>query len=121
MPSSSIAAETQRRDRDYVARARAVAPLIEAAAPHIEAERELVPEVVAALHDAGLFRMMMPGWLGGGETAPSVFAEVIETIARADASTAWCLCQMDVCSISSVYLAREVAAEVFGPERSALA
>jgi alkylation response protein AidB-like acyl-CoA dehydrogenase len=99
----------------------ALAPLIGAAAPRIETGRELPEEVVAALHEAGLFRMMMPGWLGGGEAPPSVFVEVIETIARADASTAWCLCQMDVCSISSVYLAREIALEVFGPERSALA
>lgn len=121
MSLSSTAAAARSDDLDYVARARAVAPLIEAAAPRIEAERELATEVVAALHDAGLFRMMMPGWLGGGEAPPSVFVEVIETIARADASTAWCLCQMDVCSIASVYLAREIAAEVFGPERSALA
>ena len=120
MPASSIA-ELPQPEADYVARACAVAPLIAAAAPRIEAERELAPEVMAALHDAGLFRMMMPGWLGGGEAPPSVFVEVIETIARADASTAWCLCQMDVCSIASVYLPREVAAEVFGPERSALA
>jgi alkylation response protein AidB-like acyl-CoA dehydrogenase len=121
MSLSSTAAAARSDDTDYVARARALAPLIEAAAPRIEAERELAPEVVAALHESGLFRMMMPGWLGGGETPPSVFVEVIETIARADASTAWCLCQMDVCSIASVYLPREVAAEVFGPERSALA
>ena len=121
MPSSSIAAETECRDTDYFARARALVPLIEAAAPRTEAGRELADDVVAALHEAGLFRMMMPDWLGGGEAPPSVFVEVIETIARADASTAWCLCQMDVCSIASVYLAREVAAEVFGPEQSALA
>ena len=106
---------------DYVERARSLAPLIEAAAPRTEAGRELAPEVVAALHDAGLFRMMMPGWLGGGEALPSVFAEVVEAIARADASPAWCLCQMDVCSIASVYLDREAAEEVFRPKGSALA
>jgi indole-3-acetate monooxygenase len=120
MSASSIAA-IPHPEIDYVARARAVAPLIEAAAGRTEAGRELVPDVVAALHDAGLFRMMMPGWLGGGETPPSVFAETIEAIARADASTAWCLCQMSVCSIASVYLDRKVAEEVFGPERAALA
>jgi len=119
MPASPIA--IPKPETDYVERARSLAPLIEAAAPRTEAERELAPEVVAALHEAGLFRMMMPGWLGGGETPPSVFAEVVETIARADASPAWCLCQMDVCSIASVYLDRKVAQEVFGPKGSALA
>jgi len=120
MPAPSAVSKDQ-QEIDYVARARGVAPLIEAAAPRTEAGRELAPEVVAALHEAGLFRMMMPGWLGGGEAPPSVFAEVIETIARADASPAWCLCQMDVCSIASVYLDRKVAEEVFGPKGSALA
>jgi len=120
MSASSTAAMPQ-LETDYVARAREIAPVIEAAAARTEAGRELAPEVVSALHEAGLFRMMMPTWLGGGETPPSVFAAVIETIARADASAAWCLCQMDVCSISSVYLDRKVAEEVFGPERSALA
>jgi len=106
---------------DYVARARELGPLIADAASRTEAARELTDEVVAALHEAGLFRLLMPGWLNGGEAKPSTFIEVIETIAQADASTAWCLCQMDVCSLSSVYLDRDAAREVFAPERSALA
>jgi alkylation response protein AidB-like acyl-CoA dehydrogenase len=63
----------------------------------------------------------MPRWLDGAEAKPSSFIEVIDAVARADASTAWCLCQMDVCSLSSVYLDRDAAREVFGPERAALA
>src|SRR6266516_3636709 len=114
MSGELIGAETAQSDIDYVARARALGPLIGAAAPQIEADRELADEVVSALHAAGLFRLMMPGWLGGCEAAPSVFVEAIETIARADASTAWCLCQMDVCSIASVYLKPNVARQIFG-------
>ncbi len=102
---------------DYVARARELLPLIGEAAAGVEAGRRLDDGVIAALHEAGLFRMMMPRWLGGGEAPPSEFVQVIETIARADASTAWCLSQMKVCSLSSVYLEREAAAEVFGGER----
>src|SRR5262245_28580864 len=106
---------------DYVARARSLGPLIAGAAPMIEAQRELSDAVVAALHEAGLFRVLLPRWLDGGEAPPSVFVQVIEAIARADASTAWCLCQMDVCSMSSVYLEPEIAREVFGKPGSALA
>jgi alkylation response protein AidB-like acyl-CoA dehydrogenase len=108
-------------DTDYVARARALLPLIAETARGVEAERRLDDAVVAALHDAGLFRMMMPRWLGGGETPPSEFVRVIETIARADASTAWCLSQMSVCSLASVYLDRDAARHVFGEDRAALA
>lgn len=124
MSTASIAAAglpQEADDPDYPARARALAARIAAAAPRHEAERELADEVVSALHGAGLFRMLMPRWLGGGEAPPSVFVEVIEAIARADASTAWCLCQMDVCSIASVYLEPEVAREIFGPDGAALA
>ena len=79
---------------DYVARARELLPLIGEAAAGVEAGRRLDERVITALHEAGLFRMMMPRWLGGGEAPPSEFVQVIETIARADASTAWCLSQM---------------------------
>jgi len=106
---------------DYAARARALAPLIGDAAPRIEAERELAEEVVAALHAAGLFSMMMPRWLAGGEAPPSVYVDVIETIARADASTAWCLSQMNVCAISAAYLERDAARDIFAPRGAALA
>ncbi|HVC52975.1 MAG TPA: acyl-CoA dehydrogenase family protein [Stellaceae bacterium] len=105
----------------YVARAEALIPLLTEAASRTEAARELADDVVAALHRAGLFRVLMPTWLHGGETKPSVFIELIETIARGDASTAWCLCQMNVCSLSSVYLGREAALEVFGATGAALA
>src|SRR5262245_19867999 len=105
MASGSIAAAAAEENVDYPARAAALAALIGDAAPRIEAARRLSDEVVAALHEAGLFRLLLPRWLGGGEAPPSVFIAVIEAIARADASTAWCLCQMDVCSIAAVYLA----------------
>jgi alkylation response protein AidB-like acyl-CoA dehydrogenase len=79
---------------DYVARARALQPLIAAAAPDIEAAGELTPAVVAGLHQAQLFRLFIPRWLDGGEVPLSTYAQVIEAIARADASTAWCLSQI---------------------------
>jgi alkylation response protein AidB-like acyl-CoA dehydrogenase len=121
MPGETMGADAAPEGGHYLARARALAPLIAGATPLIEADRRLTDEVVAALHEAGLFRMMMPRRLGGGEAAPSVFVAVVETVARADASTAWCLCQMDVCSIASIYLAPGAADEIFGPPRAALA
>jgi alkylation response protein AidB-like acyl-CoA dehydrogenase len=108
-------------EADYVVRARALIPLLTEAASRNEASRELGDDVVTALHQAGLFRVLMPRWLGGGETKPSAFIEVIEAIARGDASTAWCLCQMNVCSLSSVYLNPDAAREVLGADGAALA
>ena len=55
---------------DCIARAHALAPLIAANAARIEQEREIVPEVLTALHEARLFRMLLPRSCGGWEADP---------------------------------------------------
>ena len=107
-------------DNEHVARARALAPEIEAFANQIEGERRLAPRVLDALFAAGMFRLLLPRSLDGGEVDPATFAAVIEEIAKADASTAWCLCQASGCSMSAAYLPADVAAEVFGRDRRAV-
>lgn len=104
-----------------LARLRGLMPMIAAAAPEVETGRRLNSEVVDALHQACLFRLLMPRWLDGFEADPATFVEIIEMVARGDASTAWCLCQMSVCSMSSVYLGREIAREIFEKPGGALA
>jgi alkylation response protein AidB-like acyl-CoA dehydrogenase len=106
---------------DYIARAAALAPRLSEAAAPAEAGRRLDEGVVAALHETGLFRMLAPIGFGGGEARPSVFAETIETLARADASPAWCLCQMAVCNLSVAYLSPAAARDVFASPTDAIA
>src|SRR5262245_15900518 len=101
---------------DCVARAKALAPLLAAAAPQIEAERTLTPQVVSALHEAGLWRMLLPRSLGGGEEPPPLFVQAVEELAKADASTAWCVAQTSICSTLSASLKPEVAREIFGAQ-----
>src|ERR1700675_1359430 len=103
----------ERTKVDFVASARALAPVIAAAAPRIEANRELPPDLVGALHDARLFRMLVPRSLGGEEISPVEFVQAIEEIAKADASTAWCIAQTSVCSTVAKCLKREIAEEIF--------
>jgi alkylation response protein AidB-like acyl-CoA dehydrogenase len=101
--------------------ARTLAPQIGAAADRIEQERRLPPDLIAALMDAGLFRMLVPRSLGGSEADLITFSEVLEEVARADASTAWCLSQNGgVCRVSA-FLPREGAEEVFGRPEMAVA
>jgi indole-3-acetate monooxygenase len=107
--------------RGYIERAESLAPLLERAAPRMERARELAPEVVAALHEAGLYRLLLPRSLGGAEITPADFVQVIEAIAKADASTAWCLAQAGGCAISAAYLPPAVAREIFGPANGVLA
>jgi alkylation response protein AidB-like acyl-CoA dehydrogenase len=108
------------RREEYVARASALAPGIEADAEEIERERRLPRALVSRLVDAGLFRMLLPASLGGGEVDPATFVSVIEEIAKADASTAWCLCQASGCSMSAAYLPPAAAWEVFGSDPGAI-
>jgi alkylation response protein AidB-like acyl-CoA dehydrogenase len=98
---------------DCIANARALAPQIVAAAPRIDAGRELPPDLVDALHEARLFRMLVPRSFGGEEISPVAFMTVIEEIAKADASTAWCVAQTSVCATIAKSLPREIAEEIF--------
>jgi indole-3-acetate monooxygenase len=106
---------------DWVARARALVPAIEAAGDRIEAERRIVPEVVAVLREAGLFHMLLPVSMGGGAADIVAFNQVIETIAAADGSTAWCLGQQVASTQAAGYLDPKIAREVFGPPDGAVA
>ena len=108
------------KEIDYVERACALAPEIEARADQVEQERRLPEPVLAALFEAGLFRLLLPRSLDGGEVDPVTFARVMEEIAKADASTAWCLCQAAGCSMSAAYLSHDVAMEIFGRDRRAV-
>jgi alkylation response protein AidB-like acyl-CoA dehydrogenase len=106
---------------DCIARASELAPLIAAHSDRIERERKLSPEVLSALHDARLFRMLLPRSCDGEEVAPAVFMQVIEEIAKADASTAWCLAQGSGSSMAASYVGPKAAREFFGDPRAVLA
>jgi alkylation response protein AidB-like acyl-CoA dehydrogenase len=52
---------------------------------------------------------------------PAVYVEVIEEVAKHDASTAWCLGQACGCTMTAAYLDPEVAREIFGGKRGIVA
>jgi alkylation response protein AidB-like acyl-CoA dehydrogenase len=104
-----------------LAAVQALAPRLAGWADQIEQERRLPPPLVDALIEAGLFRMLLPRSLNGGEVAPATFASVIEAVAKIDASTAWCLSQASGCSMAAAYLEPAVAWRIFGDRRAVLA
>jgi alkylation response protein AidB-like acyl-CoA dehydrogenase len=101
---------------EVVERARGLATQIAACADEIERLRRLPVALVDALHEAGLFRLLLPGALGGAELDPPTFVQVTEALARVDASTAWVICQTNGCSMVAAYLAPDAAREIFGGE-----
>jgi alkylation response protein AidB-like acyl-CoA dehydrogenase len=103
----------ERTKVNCVAKARVLAPAIAAAAPRIEAGRQLPPDLVDALHEARLWRMLVPRTYGGDEVSLPEYVEAIEAIAKADASAAWCIGQTSVCSTVSKNMKPEVAEKIF--------
>ena len=104
-----------------VERARALQPLIASEADEIEATRRLTPKVTAALIDNELYRALLPKRVGGREVPLETFMQMQEEIAKADASTAWCLGQCAVCAMTAAYLEPDAANEIFNTPPGILA
>lgn len=107
-------------DPAVVSRAEALRAAVEAASNEIEETRRLPPALLDRLHEAQLFRLLLPRSSDGIETDPITFFHVIETIARGDASTAWCLSQAGGCAMSAAYLDLPVARSIFGDDPRAV-
>lgn len=100
---------------------RALGPAIRAAADEIERDRRLPPALVETLAERGLFKLSVPRAFGGGEADPATLVRVIEEVARADASTGWCLMIAIQSGTAAAYLPPEEAREIFGDPRAFVA
>src|ERR1700710_85846 len=98
---------------DLVERARSLQPLITRDSDEIERTRRLTPAVTSALIENGLYRSLLPQSLGGSEAPLEIFMQMQEEIAKADASTAWCLGQCSVCAMTAAYLDADAAGAMF--------
>ena len=107
-------------DRAVISRAEAVRPAVAQAATETEDGRRIAPSLLDELHRQKLFRLLLPKSSNGIETDPVTFFHVIETIARGDASTAWCLSQAGGCAMSAAYLDLPVAQAIFGNDPRAV-
>jgi alkylation response protein AidB-like acyl-CoA dehydrogenase len=105
---------------DPVAQARAIAPVLLAEGSKVEALGRLTPAVVEALHASGLYRTLLPRQLNGFGAGLEVFGKVMEVLAAADASSAWCLGQAVGCSMASAYVEPAIAREIWGDDPRAV-
>jgi alkylation response protein AidB-like acyl-CoA dehydrogenase len=106
-------AGTQAQAEQLLAAARALGPRIESRGDQIEAERRLPMDLVKAMVEAGLFRMLVPASLGGAELDLPSYVRVVEELARADGSVAWCVGQASGLSMVSAYLEPRIAREIY--------
>ena len=100
-------------DEELIARAAALVPLIREHAERSSAERRVVPEVVSALEDAGMFGLLVPERLGGRGTNLRTMMECVAEVGRGDGSTAWAVALLNVCTWFATTFSDEAQEEVF--------
>src|SRR5215469_3546868 len=87
---TKAAGQAEPNDSSILHSAIALAPTIRAAGEEIERDRRLPAPIVDALKRAGILGMAMPRAWGGPELDPLTQFRVLETLAMADGSVAWC-------------------------------
>lgn len=107
-------------DRSPGAAAADLAPLLAQHTDEHDRARQLAPSVVEGLRDAGMLRLLVPKALGGSAVTPSAYIEVLITLARADAATAWVTMTASTSTLLAAYLPREIAATIWHGGRDPL-
>ena len=100
---------------DAIAR---LAPLIAEHCETFDSQRRLPDVVFNALADAGLFRLWLPGALGGPELSPADFMTVVEAAAAVDGSIGWLVGNGAGMSRIGGYLPELAARQLFAGPRS---
>ncbi|MCA9850020.1 MAG: acyl-CoA dehydrogenase family protein [Dehalococcoidia bacterium] len=99
---------------DLLASAQALAPAVRAAGDRIEGGRQLPPDIVDLLRDAGLFHLAVPRAYGGVEADPVEASRIVEEISAADGSAGWCVMLGMQAGLYCGFLPPEVAGAVLG-------
>ena len=94
---------------DPVEAARRLAPTAAELAPAAERDRRLAEPLVAALADAGLFRLCVPAAAGGLEAPPGTLVAVVRALAAGDAAAGWCVAIAATSGLVAGYLPEAAA------------
>jgi indole-3-acetate monooxygenase len=110
---TTTVAETVLGFDDIMDRVRRFAPQVRERAQEIEDLRRLPDDVVEGLRECGVFRAAMPAEWGGPELTSMQQLELVEELAKADGSVAWCaMIGMDS-GIYAGFLRPEVARTIY--------
>ena len=92
----------------------ALEPTIRQHAATAEHNRVMAPEIMEALVASGLMRMWVPRAYGGLEADPNESLDVMEQLARIDASSGWVVSNCVFISTLPQFLPEPVCAEIVG-------
>jgi len=104
---------------DSVARAAQLAPRLAARAFETVRTRRMLPEIVALLRDAGLFRVLQPARWGGDEASLHRHLDVVEVVASGCGATGWCLGVMHAHAWLMGLFAEAAQRDVYGADPDA--
>ena len=93
--------------------ARKLAPQIRACAEETETAKQLPRALFEAIADAGIFHLLVPRAVGGAELDLPTYAQVIEELGKADASTGWAVNQGAVFATYASRMPLEAARAIF--------
>ena len=111
-------ASRQDRDGPFLEAARELAPRVAEAADRIDSDRALPPELANEIADRGLFRLLVPRSLGGGEIDYLEHLSIVQTFAEADGSAGWCINQNNVFATVSAFMPEQTAREIWSDQRA---
>jgi indole-3-acetate monooxygenase len=97
-----------------------IADVVRASGTENEALGRLAPQLVDKLHEQRLFCMLLPRAYGGEEVDLVTWFRAMEALAKLDASTAWCVGQINGCSATASAVEPAVAQTIWGGPRAAL-
>jgi indole-3-acetate monooxygenase len=117
MPSNVLASRGTVGPVERIGR---IAAAIEESGTENERLGQLTPDVVDKLHEQRLFRLLLPRVYGGEEVDLPTWFRTMEALAKLDASTAWCVGQMNGCAAISSAVEPAVAQSIWGEPRAAL-
>ena len=106
---------------EAIAAVEALLPEVAERGDEIEKCRALPEDLAAKLKQAGAFRLLIPAAFAGAEAPFEQFMALIEKLAEADASTAWCVNQAAVIGTTSLWLPEHKIREIWGPTDTAVA
>ena len=104
---------------ELLKRAEGLRPLLERNAETTDSLRRLPDEVVTAVREAGLCRLMVPRRFGGYQTTIRTYLEVTAELGRGCGSTAWVASLINVCAWLAALFPDRAQRDVWGANADA--
>ena len=101
-------------------RAHGIAQMAAERAQAIEQQRRLPEDLMHAMRDSGLLRILQPTHWGGYELDLGTFVQVATEIAKGDTSTGWVFCILGIHNFWIGYVEPELQHEIWGKDSTVL-